>query len=147
MKDWKHRLLTLNLLVVLPKHGPPHGVHPFPLQLSILDELALFPHSDLLQHLQARCIASIAGGADPVQHIETFKGRCPLIHIKDIYSDAFRGAWTEVGTGIVNIAGSIEAGVRCGADWFVVEQDQARDLAPMDSIKASIDNLKKMGFV
>lgn len=87
------------------------------------------------------------GGADPIQHIEAFKGRAPLIHIKDIYSDEVRGAWTEVGTGIVDITGSIEAGVRCGADWFIVEQDQPRDLAPLESIKASIDNLKKMGFV
>ncbi|HOU14678.1 MAG TPA: sugar phosphate isomerase/epimerase [Anaerolineae bacterium] len=87
------------------------------------------------------------GGADPVQHIEAFKGRCPLIHIKDIYSADFRNAWTEVGTGIVNIKGAIEAGARCGADWFIVEQDNARDLPPMESIRASIENLRAMGFV
>ncbi len=87
------------------------------------------------------------GGQDPVKHIEALSGRCPLIHIKDIYSDEVRGAWTEVGTGIVDIEDAIKAGVRCGAQWFIVEQDQPRDLPPMESIKASIENLREMGFV
>lgn len=86
------------------------------------------------------------GGADPATHIRKFENRCPLIHIKDIYTDEFRGAWTEVGTGIVDIKGSFEAGLKYGADWFIVEQDQPRDLAPMDSIRVSIENIHKLGY-
>ncbi len=85
-------------------------------------------------------------GAAPVQHIEAFQGRGPLIHLKDIYSTEFRNAWMEVGTGIVNIKGAIEAGARCGAEWFIVEQDQPCDLLPVESIRASLENLKAMGF-
>lgn len=87
------------------------------------------------------------GGFDPLQHLEAFTNRCPIIHIKDVYSTEFRGAWTEIGTGLVNIKGAIETGLRCGARWFVVEQDKPRDLPPMQSTRASIDNLKAMGLV
>jgi sugar phosphate isomerase/epimerase len=87
------------------------------------------------------------GGADPAAHIEALAGRCPLIHLKDIYTDEERGAWTEVGTGIVDIRGAVEAGVRSGADWFIVEQDQARDLPPLESVRQSFDNLVEMEVV
>jgi sugar phosphate isomerase/epimerase len=83
------------------------------------------------------------GGADPGAYIRKYKNRCPLIHVKDIYTDAFRGAWTEVGTGIVDLRDVLQAGVESGVDWFIVEQDRPRDLSPMESIRVSFGNLEQ----
>jgi sugar phosphate isomerase/epimerase len=84
------------------------------------------------------------GGADPTAVIRQYRGRCPLVHVKDIYTDAFRGAWTEVGTGIVDVKGVLEAGLESGVEWFIVEQDQPRDLLPMESIRVSYENLEAL---
>jgi len=83
------------------------------------------------------------GGADPAAHLRANSGRCPLIHVKDIYSVEKRGAWTEVGTGLVDLPAAVEAAIEGGAQWFVVEQDEPRDLAPIDSIRVSYQNLKQ----
>lgn len=82
-------------------------------------------------------------GADPAALIRRFGERCRLVHVKDIHSADVRGAWTEVGTGIVDLRGSVEAGVESGVDWFTVEQDQPRDLPPMESIRVSYQNLRR----
>ena len=83
------------------------------------------------------------GGTDPAAHLRAYSGRCPLIHVKDIYSVEERGAWTEVGTGLVDLPAAVEAAIEGGAQWFIVEQDQPRDLAGLDSIRVSYQNLKR----
>jgi sugar phosphate isomerase/epimerase len=52
--------------------------------------------------------------------------------------------FTEVGTGVVNVEGVVEAARECGVDWLVVEQDRMRDLSPMESIRVSYDNLRRL---
>jgi len=56
-----------------------------------------------------------------------------------------KGIWTEVGTGVVNFKSVLEAAEKAGVEWGSVEQDQLRDLPPIESIKVSIQNLKKLG--
>jgi sugar phosphate isomerase/epimerase len=94
------------------------------------------------------------GGEDPVKFILKYKGRCPLIHLKDfsknivtnVLNDSrLKGIWTEIGTGVVDFKSVLSAAQKAGVEWGSVEQDQLRDLPPMESIKVSIQNLKKFG--
>jgi sugar phosphate isomerase/epimerase len=94
------------------------------------------------------------GGADPSTMIHKYADRCPILHIKDLAVVPEGGdtgndsrsetQFTEVGTGVVDIAGSVAAARDCGVEWLVVEQDRMRDLEPMDSIHVSYDNLKRI---
>ncbi len=94
------------------------------------------------------------GGADPTRMIRRYAGRCPILHVKDFASVPDGGAtgndergghaFTEVGTGVVDIPGVVEAALECGVEWLVVEQDEMRDLAPMESIRVSYENLARL---
>lgn len=94
------------------------------------------------------------GGEDPAKFILKYKGRCPLIHLKDINKNIvtnvlndprLKGIWTEAGTGVVNFKSVLAAAEKAGVEWGSVEQDQPSGLSPMESIKVSIQNLKNLG--
>jgi sugar phosphate isomerase/epimerase len=88
----------------------------------------------------------VYGGDDPVDFITRHPGRFPVIHVKDIADLGERAKFTSVGTGVVDVKGSIEAGMANGVEWFVVEQDAPNNLTPMESVTVSYLNLKEMGF-
>lgn len=79
-------------------------------------------------------------GEDPVEWIQRYKDRTPLIHLKDMTTDDEQ-FFAELGTGGVDIDAVIKAGQEVGAKWFVVEQDQTRR-TPFESIEISINYLK-----
>ncbi|MBO1005324.1 sugar phosphate isomerase/epimerase family protein [Pseudogracilibacillus auburnensis] len=79
-------------------------------------------------------------GENPVEWIERYKDRTPLIHLKDMTTDEEQ-FFAELGTGGVNIEAVMEAGKEIGAKWFVVEQDATRK-TPFESIEISINYLK-----
>ena len=54
--------------------------------------------------------------------------------------------FAEVGEGSLPIAECIEAGKRCGCEFFFIEQDITYDRKPLESVKISHDNLVKMGY-
>jgi len=83
------------------------------------------------------------GKADPAAWLRKLKGRCPVIHLKDFYDLAVRESFTEVGTGLNDFSAIMKAAVETGVEWGIVEQDKMRNLTPMESIRVSIDNLKK----
>jgi sugar phosphate isomerase/epimerase len=86
---------------------------------------------------------AIKGGFDPVELIRKHSGRIPLIHLKDMTADESR-TFAEVGEGTIDWAPIFEAGDANGAAWYIVEQDKfARP--PLESIRISLENLKKMG--
>jgi len=87
------------------------------------------------------------GGADPVHILKKMAGRVPAIHIKDVYGIDEIGKWTAVGTGVVNIADSIRTAEEMGVKWMVVEQDQLRNLSPIETVTVSYLNLKEKGLV
>ncbi len=94
------------------------------------------------------------GGADPVELIHRYAGRCPVLHVKDIAQVPGNGEagnagrkgtqFTEVGTGVVDLEGTVQAARECGVEWLVIEQDRMRDLEPLESIRVSYENLKKV---
>ncbi len=94
------------------------------------------------------------GGEDPAKFILKYQNRCPLIHLKDINKKIvtntlndprLKGIWTEVGTGVVNFKSVLAAAEKTKVEWGSVEQDQPSGLSPMESIKVSIQNLRKLG--
>lgn len=84
------------------------------------------------------------GGEDPVDYINRYSGRVPLVHVKDMEAGPDR-AFAEVGEGILDIRGIFEASERAGAAWMIVEQDTCKR-PPLESVKLSLDNIKKMGL-
>lgn len=72
------------------------------------------------------------GGQDPLAYFRKWKGRFPMVHVKDMTRD---GRMVDVGAGIIDwksiYAARKEAGIR---HWFV-EHDEPRD--PMASLAAS----------
>jgi inosose dehydratase len=86
------------------------------------------------------------GGADPVQIAREAPGRVIHVHLKDVDAGladqlrsgaltfdqaVWRGLFTPLGRGAVDIAGVIEVLERSGFEgWYVLEQDTALEAEP-----------------
>ena len=87
------------------------------------------------------------GGADPAHILRKMAGRVPAVHLKDVYGTDEIGKWTALGTGVVDIRGSIEAAREIGAEWMTVEQDQLRHLSGLDTAWFSYLYLKESELI
>jgi sugar phosphate isomerase/epimerase len=86
------------------------------------------------------------GRINPVSLLERYSGRVPLVHLKDLYDLELRGCFTCPGTGLVDLAGVIQASRRHGVAWLTVEQDTPRRLRGMDLAAAARHNLAELGL-
>ena len=86
------------------------------------------------------------GKQDPIHLLHRLKGRVASVHVKDLSSLDERGHFTAVGTGLVDIQGSVKAAIETGVEWCVVEQDTLRNLNAMDTITLSYLYLKEAGL-
>ena len=109
------------------------------------------------------------GGVDPIKFINQYAGRIRLLHLKDYRiipmtmeenadfntQEGMMKAYAamndivqfaEVGEGSLDIPGCIEAGLKGGSEYFLVEQDLSYGRDPFDCLKTSRDNLVKMGY-
>jgi sugar phosphate isomerase/epimerase len=84
-------------------------------------------------------------GLDPKSYLCKYKGRAPLIHVKDMTADD-RGFFTEVGRGIINYPAIFDKAEELGVKYYIVEQDQC-ERPPLESIRMSYDYLKTLGIV
>ncbi len=79
-----------------------------------------------------------AGQADPLILLETFAGRCPRVHLKDLArpgeSDNEKGV-ADVGFGTLDWDRLLPLARASGAEWFIVEHDLPVD--PLASIQRS----------
>lgn len=80
-------------------------------------------------------------GQDPVDWMNKYKGRMPLIHLKDMTTDEEK-AFAELGTGGVNIKGILDNIEQAQVQWMVIEQDKCKR-SPLESIEISINYLKE----
>ncbi|WP_416151691.1 sugar phosphate isomerase/epimerase family protein [Salipaludibacillus sp. HK11] len=104
-------------------------------------------------------------GEDPVKIIEQYADRIALLHLKDYRigkldvkeedlkdMGQFFGKFTnliefaEVGEGNLDINAVIDAGLKSGAQYFLIEQDDTYGKDPFDCLKISGDNLRKLGY-
>lgn len=81
-------------------------------------------------------------GKDPVEWMNHYKTRTPLIHLKDMTTDEEQ-FFAELGTGGVDIERVLKTGAETGVQWWVVEQDFSRR-SPIQSIEISMNYLKKL---
>ena len=120
--------------------------------------------ASLLQPELDICWVKVSG-EDPAEYIKKYSGRAPIVHLKDFYKEGnpanmyeLIGIETEkveetgkfefrpVGYGCQNIPSVLEAAIEAGANWVVVEQDQAYERAPIDAVTLSREYLKTLGW-
>ncbi|MGR3765690.1 sugar phosphate isomerase/epimerase family protein [Rossellomorea sp. NS-SX7] len=83
-------------------------------------------------------------GEKPVEWLERFRDRSPLVHLKDMTTDGER-FFAVLGTGGVDLESVLEFGNGGGIDWWIVEQDECRN-PPIESVQRSLEYLKKRGY-
>ncbi len=132
-----------------------------------LDVLYSKVSPELLQTELDTCWVNI-GGENPAEYIAKYNGRTPVVHLKDFNIEgklpkhlyALIGLNDEeeddepssfefrpVGHGMQNIPAILDASVKSGAQWVVVEQDEnTMGLSRMESIKTSREYLKSLGW-
>ncbi|MEH7304816.1 sugar phosphate isomerase/epimerase family protein [Neobacillus drentensis] len=81
-------------------------------------------------------------GEKPVEWMNRYKNRSPLIHLKDMTTDGEQ-FFAELGTGGVDIKAVLKTGAENGVEWWVVEQDMSRR-SPFESIEISMNYLKTL---
>ena len=129
-----------------------------------LDDLYDSIPATLLQTQIDVCWVKV-GGVDPVEYILKYKGRAPVVHLKDFDSSQggklkadydligeakkarAEGAFPfrAVGHGIQDIPSIIKAAEAAGAQWLVVEQDlPSPGKTPIECAKDSLDYLKRL---
>ncbi|CAH0346045.1 sugar phosphate isomerase/epimerase [Bacillus sp. CECT 9360] len=80
-------------------------------------------------------------GENPVEWMNRYKGRTPVVHLKDMTTDGEK-FFAELGTGGVDIYSVLALGESSGVDWWIVEQDECRK-DPFISVSESMNFLKK----
>jgi sugar phosphate isomerase/epimerase len=79
------------------------------------------------------------GGSDPVELIERYGDRMPLIHMKDMTAD---GEFAEIGEGVVDMAACAAAAADAGSEWLIYEHDEPAD--PAASIETGAEFLESL---
>ncbi len=123
---------------------------------------------DRLQTEIDTCWVGVAG-EDPAAYVLKYSGRSPVVHLKDYYmqgrekpkklyeligiDDDGESASDEefgfrpIGYGVQDMTAILDASVKAGARWVVVEQDRpAPGDTPMNSVKLSREYLKTLGW-
>ncbi len=85
------------------------------------------------------------GGGDPVAWIRKLKGRLPFIHFKDMVVVENQPVMAEVGEGNLNWPAILEACVKAGVEWYIIEQDTCRR-DPFESLAISLRNVNTWGI-
>ncbi len=84
----------------------------------------------------------MAGGCDPVATLKKFPGRALTVHVKGfrgiVGSETDKAPWPEI-FALCETTGQTE--------WYIVEEDGAGKLSPLETVKLVMENLKKMGKV
>ena len=128
-----------------------------------LDVLYEEVSADLLQTELDMCWVNV-GGENPAEYLLKYKGRSPVVHLKDFVgeksanmyeligiakkaeADTQKFEFRPVGYGKQDFPAILKASVEAGASWVVVEQDKpSMDLTPMECAAKSRAYLKSIG--
>ena len=108
-----------------------------------LDELFAAVDAKWLQTEQDTCWVNV-GGEDPVAYLEKYKGRCPVVHMKDFQRNAGRVEQVALNEGEQDNAAIVRKAEECGTRWLVVEQDDHPYGDPMENMKTSARYLQEI---
>jgi sugar phosphate isomerase/epimerase len=92
-------------------------------------------------------------GVNPVTVLQKFKGRVPLMHLKNVaegtekrYNEGIpRTSFREVGKGVIDVASVLKAAGPAGVKHYFVEQDQTPG-DPIASLRESFEYLQKLNY-
>jgi sugar phosphate isomerase/epimerase len=119
-----------------------HWTEPVPLEggPSFLDLLRRLPADLLWLELDLGWVWQ--AGVDPVAELEKTAGRCPFVHLKDYASREGRDD-VPVGEGVVGYDRVLPAALAAGAEWLIVEEDEAGD-DPFAATQRSLDGVRRI---
>jgi sugar phosphate isomerase/epimerase len=84
------------------------------------------------------------GGVNPAEYIDKLGDRVRLLHLKDMGRGPEQ-RFAPVGTGVIDFKPILAVAEKHGVRWGIVEQDSTYGAPPLDQIKTSLANLKKLG--
>jgi len=84
-------------------------------------------------------------GFDPTEYFKKYPGRFELWHVKDMKNDD-KKSFTEVGNGTIDFDKIFSKKNTSGMRYYFVEEDTCLDYSPLESIKISLDYIKKKKF-
>lgn len=86
-------------------------------------------------------------GQDPLAYIAKYKGRLPLLHLKDFRKGepGARIDTVELGEGDLALNDIIGAAKQAEVDWLIVEQDTCAN-PPLESVRTSMKWLESNGY-
>lgn len=101
------------------------------------------------------------GGADPVSYLQTYRNRCPVVHVKDFFAvdidkignpfdlKGERGGeergffeFRPTGYGISNVPAQLSYIKACAPEWLVTCQDCGYERDSFEDLKMGLDYLK-----
>src|SRR5271165_6858526 len=102
-----------------------------------------------LVHFELDLFWVSVAGQDPVATLNQYKGRVPLVHLKDKKKDApvmydervSKDTYQEVGSGSLDFPAILRTAESVGVKHYIVEQDQTPG-DPVDSLKKSYEYLR-----
>jgi sugar phosphate isomerase/epimerase len=133
----------------LRKHGLVLGYHNHDFEFKqeegqyLLDLLyRAVPAESLVAELDLYWVTK--AGLDAKDYLAQYKGRCPIIHVKDMTKDE-RRYFAEVGYGSIDYPSIFTVAQDAGVEYYIVEQDQC-ERPPLESVKMSIEYLRSIGI-
>ena len=81
------------------------------------------------------------GGIDPLDYLEQYRGRCPLLHLRDVGQDGKTAVL--MGKGILDMTSIIEKAEDTGVRWLIAEED-CNPAVAMESMRQSYNHLAKI---
>ncbi len=133
-------------------HNHAFEFEPIPGSKKRLLDVLMETTDKTLVGLELDIMWSQVGGVSPVDVLKKYKGRIPLVHLKNVtkmapqYNEKVpKEAFQTVGGGVIDIPAVLKAATASGTKHFFVEQDQTPG-DPLDSLRQSADYLKKLSF-
>lgn len=84
----------------------------------------------------------LAGGEAPQQYLQTYSGRLPLLHLKDVKSSADGWQTVELGSGEVPLEDCLVLSRPAGVECVLIEQDHS-GIGPLESLRRNVAYLKE----
>ena len=130
---------------------------------TALDFLYAAVPTDILQTEIDTCWVKYAG-VEPAAYLLKYKGRAPLVHLKDFVG--FKGdkspyhligqkenpdaniaqfSYRPYGYGVQDVESLTKAAIEAGAKWLIIEEDESPDRPPLEASRMSIETLRKLG--
>lgn len=146
--------------IVLLYHNHDFEFEKMPDGTYALDYLYKTAGLDVIKPEFDTCWIRVAG-EDPVEYIHTYKGNCPVVHLKDYVGKKSNNMYALIGTdtkaevteefrfrpvgyGVQDFPSIIKASEECGAIWIIVEQDDSYDTPVIETSKMSREYLKSI---